>query len=134
MPQPPLKLRPDQGRPSLRTPLVIKVAVASLALCLLASALAPDLTVLFIPRGLGGVAAGGIMPVCMAMIGDNFPLAVRQVAMSRYIGATLIGQIVGVSVGGMIAEWIGWRGVFGCAAVLTVIAAGAAIIIFPKPK
>jgi predicted MFS family arabinose efflux permease len=113
---------------------VVKVAVASLALCLLASALAPDLTVLFITRVLGGIAAGGIMPVCMAMIGDNFPLAVRQVAMSRYIGATLIGQIVGVSVGGMIAEWIGWRGVFGCAAVLTAIAAGAAMMMLPKPN
>jgi predicted MFS family arabinose efflux permease len=114
--------------------LVVKVAVATLALCLLASALAPDLTVLFITRVLGGIAAGGIMPVCMAMIGDNFPLAVRQVAMSRYIGATLIGQIVGVSVGGMIAEWIGWRGVFGCAAVLTAIAAGAAMMLLPKPN
>jgi predicted MFS family arabinose efflux permease len=114
--------------------LVVKVAVASLALCLLASALAPDLTMLFITRVLGGIAAGGIMPVCMAMIGANFPLAVRQVAMSRYIGATLIGQIVGVSVGGMIAEWIGWRGVFGCAAVLTAIAAGAAMMMLPKPN
>ena len=113
---------------------VIKVAVAVLALCLLASALAPDLTVLFITRVLGGVAAGGIMPVCMAMIGDSFPLAVRQVAMSRYIGATLIGQLVGVSVGGMIAEWIGWRGVLGCAAVLAAIAAGAAMMMLPKPK
>src|SRR5919112_1396510 len=113
---------------------VIKVAVAVLALCLLASALAPNLTVLFITRVLGGIAAGGIMPVCMAMIGDSFPLAVRQVEMSRYIGATLIGQIVGVSVGGMIAEWVGWRGVFGCAAILTAIAAGAAMMLLPKPN
>ncbi len=74
------------------------------------------------------------MPVCMAMIGDSFPLAVRQVAMSRYIGATLIGQLVGVSVGGMVAEWIGWRGVLGCAAVLAAIAAGAAMMMLPKPK
>src|SRR5919112_1145142 len=112
----------------------IKAATAVLALCLLASALAPNLTVLFVTRVLGGVAAGGIMPVCMAMIGDSFPLAVRQVAMSRYIGATLIGQIVGVSVGGMIAEWIGWGGGFGCAAVLTVIAAGAAMMLLSKPN
>jgi predicted MFS family arabinose efflux permease len=113
---------------------VIKVAVAVLALCLLASALAPNLTVLFVTRVLGGVAAGGIMPVCMAMIGDSFPLAVRQVAMSRYIGATLIGQLVGVSVGGMVAEWIGWRGVLGCAAVLAAIAAGAAMMMLPQPQ
>src|ERR671911_1676129 len=99
---------------------VIKVAVAVLALCLLASALAPDLTVLFISRVLGGVAAGGIMPVCIALIGDSFPLAVRQIALSRYIGATLVGQLVGASVGGILAEWIGWRGVLGCNAVLQV--------------
>ena len=51
------------------------------------------------------------MPVCMALIGDSFALSVRQVALSRYIAATLVGQLVGVSAGGLIAEWIGWRGV-----------------------
>jgi predicted MFS family arabinose efflux permease len=112
---------------------VIKVATALLALCLLASALAPGLTILFVSRVLGGVAAGGIMPVCMALIGDSFPLAVRQVAMSRYIGATLIGQLVGVSVGGVAAEWIGWRGVLGCAAGLAFLAAAVAIAILPRP-
>ena len=79
--------------------IVIKVAVAVLALCLLASALAPNLRLLFVSRVLGGVAAGGIMPVCMALIGDRFPLAVRQIALSRFIGATLIGQLVGASAG-----------------------------------
>jgi predicted MFS family arabinose efflux permease len=68
----------------------------------------------------------------MALIGDSFPLAVRQVAMSRYIGATLIGQLVGVSVGGIVAEWIGWRGVLGCAAGLAVLAAAAAIAMLPR--
>jgi predicted MFS family arabinose efflux permease len=72
------------------------------------------------------------MPVCLALIGDSFPLAVRQVAMSRFIGATLIGQLVGVSVGGIIAEATGWRGVLACAAALAVIAAGAAALRLPK--
>ena len=111
---------------------VIKVAVAVLALCQIASAIAPDLTLLFVSRILGGVAAGGIMPVCMALIGDTFSLAVRQVALSRYIGSTLIGQLVGASVGGMLAEWIGWRGVLGCAAALTVLAAVAALVMMPR--
>src|SRR4051812_34668303 len=88
--------------------------------------------VLFISRILGGVAAGGIMPVCMALIGDTFSLAVRQVALSRYIGSTLIGQLVGASVGGVLAEWIGWRGVLGCAAALTLAAAVAALIMMPR--
>src|ERR687883_1548859 len=53
---------------------VIKIAAAVLALCLLAAALSPNLATLFISRILGGVAAGGIMPVCMALIGDRFAL------------------------------------------------------------
>jgi len=68
----------------------------------------------------------------MALIGDRFPLAVRQVAMSRYIGATLIGQLVGVSAGGIVAEWIGWRGVLACASMLAVAAAATAITMLPK--
>jgi predicted MFS family arabinose efflux permease len=112
--------------------LVIKVATAVLAICLLASALAPDLTLLFVSRILGGIAAGGIMPVCMALIGDSFALSIRQVALSRYIAATLVGQLVGVSAGGVIAEWIGWRGVLGCAAVLAAVAAVAAVSMLPK--
>src|SRR5687768_9816808 len=71
------------------------------------------------------------MPVCMALIGDSFALSVRQVAMSPYIAATLVGQLVGVSAGGMIAEFIGWRGVLGCAAGLAAVAAVAAISMLP---
>jgi predicted MFS family arabinose efflux permease len=111
---------------------IIKLATAVLALCLLASALAPGLTILFLSRVLGGVAAGGIMPACMALIGDSFPLAVRQVAMSRYIGATLVGQLVGASLGGVVAEWVGWRAVLGGAAGLAVLAAAAAIGMLPR--
>ncbi len=80
---------------------VIKVGVVVLALSLLVSALASDLTILFISRMMGGIAAGGIMPVCLALLGDSFPLAVRQLAISRYIGATLVGQLVGASAGGV---------------------------------
>ncbi|CAA9312932.1 MAG: hypothetical protein AVDCRST_MAG90-578 [uncultured Microvirga sp.] len=111
---------------------VIKLATAILAVCLLVSALAPTLGVLFISRILAGIAAGGIMPVCMALIGDKFALEVRQVAMSRYIGATLVGQLAGVSLGGVLAEWIGWRGVLGGAAGLTLLAAATAAVMLPS--
>jgi predicted MFS family arabinose efflux permease len=56
------------------------------------------------------------------------------VALSRYIAATLVGQLVGVSAGGVIAEWIGWRGVLGCAAVLAAVAAVAAVSMLPKAR
>ena len=44
------------------------------------SAFAPTFEVLLGFRLLGGVAAGGIMPVAMASIGDKYPPAVRQLA------------------------------------------------------
>jgi predicted MFS family arabinose efflux permease len=111
---------------------VIKVGIVVLALSLIASAVASDLTVLFVSRMLGGIAAGGIMPVCLALLGDSFPMAVRQLAISRYIGATLVGQLVGASAGGLVAEWLGWRGTLGCAAALGMIAAGATLLMMPK--
>jgi predicted MFS family arabinose efflux permease len=52
--------------------------------------------------------------------------------MSRFVAATLIGQLVGVSLGAIIAEWIGWRGVLGCAAAVAVLAAAAAMLLLPK--
>ncbi len=113
---------------------VIKAATAVLTLSLLVSALSPNLAALFVSRILGGVAAGGIMPVCMALIGDRFALAVRQVAMSRYIGATLVGQLVGASAGGIAAEWIGWRGVLACAAALAAVAALTAVLKLPQAR
>ena len=112
---------------------VIKAATLVLALCLLGSALAPNLTVLFLTRVVGGVAAGGIMPVCMALIGDSFPLALRQVAISRYVGASMAGQLLGVSAGGVLAQSIGWRGVLGCSAGLAVASAFAALWFLPRP-
>ena len=41
---------------------VIKIAASILGVCLIASALAPDLTVLFLSRIIGGVAAGESCP------------------------------------------------------------------------
>jgi predicted MFS family arabinose efflux permease len=63
---------------------------------------------------------------------QQLPLAVRQVALSRYIGVTLVGQLVGASLGGILAEWIGWRGVLGCAAALAVMAAATAFVLLPR--
>jgi predicted MFS family arabinose efflux permease len=48
------------------------------------------------------------------------------------VGATLVGQLVGASVGGILAEGIGWRSVLGCAAALAVMAAGIAFAMLPQ--
>jgi predicted MFS family arabinose efflux permease len=114
--------------------LLIRISVAILALCLLACALAPSLGSLFVFRVLAGIAGAGILPISFALIGDSFALAVRQVALSRFLGATLIGQLVGASAAGIIAEMIGWRGVLGLCALLACVAAIVAAFWLPRSQ
>jgi predicted MFS family arabinose efflux permease len=56
---------------------IIKIALAVLALCLAASAVAPTLGMLALARLVGGAAAGGIIPLAFAIVGDRFPMVDR---------------------------------------------------------
>ena len=97
-----------------------------MALC----AVAPTIELLFALRVLAGMAAGGVIPTSLGMIGDRVAMASRQVAISRFLAAVILGQLAGSSVSGLLAAWIGWRGVFGLAAALTAAAALGAIFGF----
>ena len=112
--------------------LMIRVALALLAFFLLASAFAPSFTTLFWARIFAGMAGAGIIPLSFALIGDTFAIAVRQVAMSRFLASTLVGQLVGSSAAGLLAEWIGWRWVLGLSAMIAFLAAIAAILWLPR--
>ena len=89
---------------------VLKVCVALFAVALGLGAMAPSLDWLFGSRVIAGIAAGGVIPLALAMIGDRFEMSGRQVAISRFLSAAIIGQIVGVTSAGVLAETIGWRG------------------------
>ena len=112
--------------------LMIRVALALLAVFLLASAFAPSFSTLLGVRILAGMAGAGIIPLSFALIGDTFAIAVRQVAMSRFLASTLVGQLVGSSAAGLLAEWIGWRWVLGLSALIAFLAAIAAILWLPR--
>ncbi|MEN9762672.1 MAG: hypothetical protein RI906_2498 [Pseudomonadota bacterium] len=74
-------------------------------------------------RVLAGSAAGGIVPLSLALIGDRVPYEGRQVMLARLMTATLLGMITGQWVGGMLADAVGWRAVFGGLAALFSLAA-----------
>ncbi len=85
-------------------------------------------------RFLTGMTAGAMVPLSMAHIGDTVPYETRHATIGRYLGATIMGQIVGGSLAGMFAEFFGWRLVFvlfGAAGLIVAarlirIAAGSA--------
>ena len=99
---------------------IIKWCVGSLAAALALSAIAPTIETLFVARVLAGLAAGGTIPLAIATVGDRFPLAERQVALSRLLMAMLVGQLIGVIGSGLIGSFVHWRWVMGIACILVV--------------
>jgi predicted MFS family arabinose efflux permease len=99
---------------------IIKACLLVLAIALALSAMAPNANALFAARIFAGLAAGGTIPVALALIGDRVPMEQRQVALSRQLMAMLSGQLIGAFGAGVIGDAFGWRAVswLGCAIVV----------------
>jgi len=93
----------------------------------LAAGMAPNFEMLLVARVVAGFAAGGVVPIAFAMVGDNVPFAQRQVAMGRILFAVMTGNLLGASGAGVIGDLLGWRGVFFGTGILGVIVLAAAI-------
>lgn len=105
---------------------VIKIALWLLAFFTIASAFAPVFWALFVLRILNGAAAGGVIPVTQALIGDLVKPADRQVTIARFTMSMILGQMAGAALAGILEAWIGWRGVMlGCGAIVTIAAFAA---------
>lgn len=74
--------------------------------------LASDFHILVAARMVAGLAAGGVVPISFALIGDKFPVAERQVAMGRLLFAIMTGNLLGATFAGILSDLLGWRGVF----------------------
>ncbi|GGH06981.1 MFS transporter [Alsobacter metallidurans] len=111
--------------------LVLRVCLVVFALALGAGVFAGSLEQLFVSRVVAGLAAGGVIPLALAMVGDAFAYDRRQVAISRFLAAALIGQLVGVTASGAMADWVGWRGAMAVTASAALIALVATLLGLP---
>ena len=92
---------------------LLAICLAILTLTLIALPFATSFDMLIALRFIGGLAAGGTMPVALALVGDKFPPAQRQICAS--------------SLAGLFAEILNWRVIFFAGAVVSGLAAlGAA--------
>jgi predicted MFS family arabinose efflux permease len=93
----------------------------------LACGLAPNFPLLATDRVLAGLAAGGVVPIAFALVGDKIPVHERQVAMGRLLFAIMTGNLLGATCAGVVGDLVGWRGVFfvtGALGLVALLAAG----------
>src|SRR4051794_17279413 len=112
------------------------VLEAALAMFLAASAacgLAHDLTFLVAARAVQGAAAGGLMTLAMAAVGDLVSPRERG-RYQGYIAATFaVATVVGPLVGGVLVEHASWRWVFYVNLPLGLLALAGLKLRLPAP-
>jgi predicted MFS family arabinose efflux permease len=92
--------------------------------------LAQSFEILVAGRMIAGLAAGGVVPIAFALVGDKIPVHERQVAMGRLLFAIMTGNLLGATCAGVLGDLIGWRGVFFATGLFGAIVLVAAVIGF----
>ena len=116
---------------------VIMVCLVILTASAVIGALATSFPVLLTSRIIAGAAAGGVSPVVMAYVADLVAVEMRQVVIGRVLTASITGILLGGTVSGVLADFIGWRSIFVVAAACAALAAIAGLMVLrtaePKP-
>ena len=99
------------------------IAAFTVFLCGLAQSL-PELVVY---RLACGFAAGCIIPLAMAYVGDVVPYEHRQQVLGRFLTGQISGLLFGQVAGGVLGDMFGWRRVFFILGAIFALAAIALI-------
>jgi predicted MFS family arabinose efflux permease len=89
---------------------------------LLAMALAPGLPALVGAAGAVGVTSV-VVQILVPLAAELAPEAERGRVVGRVMSGLLLGILLSRTIAGFVADWIGWRGLYGLAAVLSVLLA-----------
>lgn len=83
-----------------------------------------------------GVATGeaGTHPASQSLIADLYPLERRSTAMSVYSLGPHIGIVLGLILGGLSAQWLGWRSAFVLAGGVSLLVGVVAALVLRDPR
>ena len=99
------------------------IAAMLVALCGMVSTL-PQLA---LARLATGAAAGWVIPISMAYVGDVTPSDRLQPILARYLSGQILGQLFGQAAGGVLGDLWGWRNVYFVLAGMFALAAAGLI-------
>jgi EmrB/QacA subfamily drug resistance transporter len=95
---------------------------------------AQDITVLVVARALQGAAAGGLMTLAMAAVGDLVEPRERARYQGYIAAAFAVATVVGPLVGGVIVDHTSWRWVFYVNLPLGLVALVGLALRLPAPE
>jgi predicted MFS family arabinose efflux permease len=102
---------------------VILITFTAFTVATTLCALGANLTSIAFLRALTGLFAAATMPVSFALIADVVPMKDRQHAIGTFMGVSTFGQALSMGIGGGIAYFFDWRGVFIVYGILSAIIA-----------
>ncbi|MBP2626975.1 MAG: mdtD [Firmicutes bacterium] len=91
---------------------VTVIALSLFSLGTIACGLIDSFSWLLMLRVITGIFAAGIIPISLAHIGDSFPLAKRQNAISFFMSFCMAGQGLGIVIGSLLAQFYTWKNLF----------------------
>ena len=115
--------------------LLITVCVGLYSIFTTASGWARSFLQLFLFRiGVGIGEAGGTGPPVMSLIADYFPPERRAKAIGLVTMSTIVGAVVGLIVGGYVAQYYGWRTTLIASGLPGVVLVGVAWFTLRDPR
>jgi MFS family permease len=109
-------------------------ATVTFLLGCLGCAVAPDIVSLNIARALTGLGGGGLMTMATIINSDMIPFQQRGMYQACQNVLHGFGSICGASVGGFIADSIGWRWCFLCQVPISIFAFVVGYLVLEKDR
>ena len=103
---------------------VLGIGLAVFALANLATALVDSFAALLAVRALAGLAASGVTPSVYALVSSAAPPAKRAMWLAVVTSGLLTALISGAPAGTLMADAVGWRGVFVVMAIASALILG----------
>lgn len=102
---------------------VLAAGLSIFAVATLMSAVATDITALYIARALAAMGAGVVTPVGAAVVAALAPRTAHGKSIAAFYFGLTLSQVLGVPAGGWIAFTFGWRTAFWIVVVLSALSA-----------